>query len=1076
MTAGILAKPSAVFEFPATPTQQALWFTYRMNPASSAYNIPIAARLRGPLDEPALRQAFLALAGRHEILRTVFSERSGALLQVVKEEVRLDWRATSTAPEGDIEAFCRERAASVAVEPFDLETGPLVRISLERFSKTDALLTLVFHHIVIDHLSLEQCARELAVLYRERVSKGSPGLPPQEFQFADYAVWLADHQGTAEVNRKIERWKDRLKGFSGALALPTDFTAPALPTGKGAELRFSLGPPLAAAARSAARSNGVSLFTVTLGALKALLYRCSGQQDVIVGTPFANRSDEEALLGVVGCFINTLPIATDFSSIATFRELVQSVNRTVIEAFTAQDVPFEVVVNAVRPHRELGRNPLFQVGFVLQAPPVILELPGLTVEDVQVHSGGAMYDLHMWLWERDDGVDGLLWYDTDLFGVETMKRFLRRYEKLLAELTSSPDAPIVGLSFLPDEERVQLARWNEASSANHKQSVFPRRFEAKVAQQPSSPAVSFEGATLTYGELNARANQLARRLQAMGVGEGGVVAVCLPRSVDLAIALLGVQKSGGAYVPLDPDFPAERLSYMLADSGATVLVTVHEGVHGVELPEGIRVLDQRAEAAALAAMGSEDLPDAAQPQHPAYVIYTSGSTGRPKGVVVSHSNLLNFLESMQREPGLTAQDVLAAVTTISFDIAGLELYLPWLIGARVEMVSRETAVDGVALAAVLEQSAATVLQATPATWRLLLEAGWRGARGFKALCGGEPLPRSLADALLERVGELWNLYGPTETTIWSTLERIEPGASSISIGRPIANTQVHVLDGAGQLAPIGVPGELWIGGAGVALGYHRRAELTAERFTADRFSGKPGARLYRTGDLGRWRADGRLEHLGRLDNQVKIRGFRIELGEIEAVTAEHEAVEQVVVLARDFGPDDKRLVAYVSLRNGKRLTSTELRSHLRQALPEYMIPQLLVEVEKMPLTPNGKLDRLALPDPIASPAATRALVPPRTENEHRLAGIWSKALGVRAIGVDSNFFDLGGHSLLAMQVIFQIQESFGVRLNPRDLIMNSLQQLAARLPLSQSDSGAAPTHAVKRAGLLQRIIGRAGSG
>jgi amino acid adenylation domain-containing protein len=519
--------------------------------------------------------------------------------------------------------------------------------------------------------------------------------------------------------------------------------------------------------------------------------------------------------------------------------------------------------------------------------------------------------------------------------------------------------------------------------------------------------------------------------------------LCVERSPLLVIALLAIQKAGGAYVPLDPGFPAERLSFMLADSRAAVLLTSDDAAADIEIPTGVSVINIDTLPDTPERTGN--LPLDIQPEDPVYVIYTSGSTGRPKGVTLSHGSLANLLQSMAKQPGLKSTDVLAAVTTISFDIAALELYLPLLVGARIELVPLETSTDGNELATLLSERAVTVLQATPATWRLLIEAGWQAAPGFRAFCGGEALPQDLAQSLLGRVSELWNLYGPTETTIWSTVERIE-SATDITIGRPIANTQVYVVGRGGALQPIGVPGEIWIGGAGVALGYLNRPELTEERFVADRLapSASPNARLYRTGDLGRWREDGRLEHLGRLDHQVKIRGFRIEVGEVEAALASLEAIRQAVVVARDAGSSDRRLVAYVVYQSGEDLTVSEVRRHLRTRLPEYMIPSLVVAMDAIPLTPNGKVDRAALPDPFGKGAAgSGQFEPPTTEMEVLLAGIWAEVLKVERVGVNDNFFDLGGHSLLSLRVASAVAVQSGWRMDPRTLFFQTLGQIAA---------------------------------
>ena len=571
-------------------------------------------------------------------------------------------------------------------------------------------------------------------------------------------------------------------------------------------------------------------------------------------------------------------------------------------------------------------------------------------------------------------------------------------------------------------------------------------FEARAAERPDAPAVTFEGATSSYGELNARANVLARELARAGVGRGVRVGICVDRSPAMLVALLAVQKSGGAYVPLDPGLPAQRLEHMVSDSGLSVLILGGNAGKNLELPPGVTTLDAEVFADAAAPADTPNPVDTAELSDPAYIIYTSGSTGRPKGVAVSHGALANFLRSMQREPGLGESDVLAAVTTISFDIAGLELYLPLLVGARIELVPASTASDGKALSELLVATGVTVMQATPATWRMLLDAGWPGGPNVRALCGGEALPRELADPLLERVGELWNLYGPTETTIWSTAGRVVRGDAPVSIGRPIDNTQVYILNGLSP-APVGVAGEICIGGAGVAIGYHGQPGLTAERFVADPFSAQPGARIYRTGDLGRWGPDGQLYHLGRMDHQVKIRGFRVETGEIEAVLNEHPAVRQAVVVAREIGSGDLRLVAYVVYGGDEELTISEVRRFLRTRLPDYMIPSMAVALDRVPLTPNGKLDRNALPDPFAHAARpANAFEAPAPGTETVIANVWRQLLKVDKVGAEDNFFELGGYSLLALRFVAHVERQTGTRIDPRILFFQSLRQIAAGVP------------------------------
>ena len=1036
-----------LFEFPATATQRALWFVHRLNPTGSAYNIPIGFRVRGPLDEMALRQAVNTLVERHEILRTAFRERAGDLVQQVSAGAAVDWRATLSHEGKDRDAWCRARADQLARECFDFEANSPLRVTLEKFDDSDALLVMVFHHIVIDHLSLAQCVRELGALYSDALHAAPTSLPTPELQFADYTIWLEEQRDDAERERKLTQWTRRLTGCSGILDLPVDSARTLTSGADGAELRYKIEPRLAARAKQFARTERVSLYIVMLSALKVLLHRYSGQPDIIVGTPFANRGGQEALERVVGCFINTLPIVTDFTGIATFRQLLPEVKATMLEAFDLQDVPLESIVDAIKPRRDPGRNPLFQVGFVLQEPPVSLRLEGLTLEDLCVHSGGAMYDLHFWMWEADDGIAGVVWFATGLYAQDTVQRMVESYEHLLLQLLERPDATFTELSLVPEAHARQLARWNDTSRPWPDGESVLTLLRTQCASKPQGRAISSPTGHSTYAELEARSDMLARHIIARGVGPGSLVGLCLERSIDMVVAQLAILKAGAAYVPLDPAYPSERLAYMAADSQLALLVT-HSGLDGiVEWPRE-RSVHIDGDAPLIAAIqGAPFVEIAVQADQPAYVIYTSGSTGRPKGVVVHHGALANFLRSMAHEPGLLEADRLVAVTTLSFDIAVLELLLPLTVGAEIILAGRDEVADGYALRSLLESSAATVMQATPSTWRMLLDAGWQGAAGFKALIGGEGLPRDLAQLLRPRCAELWNMYGPTETTVWSSCWRVDLEVPEISIGRPIANTQVHVLDEQLQARPIGVPGEIYIGGDGVTLGYLHRADLTAERFVADPFAAATdrGARMYRTGDRGRWRHDGLLEHLGRLDFQVKVRGHRIELGEIEANLMRHPALARAVVIVREDEPGDARLVAYL-VPHGRLPVAAELRDFLGQSLPDYMLPQHFVAIEEVPLLPNGKIDRSALPAVKAESvdARQRTWVEPEGPIETVLADIWRSALRLDRVGATDDFFDLGGHSMLAMRMVGSIDAALSRKL-PLSALMEAptIRKLAA---------------------------------
>jgi amino acid adenylation domain-containing protein len=714
------------------------------------------------------------------------------------------------------------------------------------------------------------------------------------------------------------------------------------------------------------------------------------------------------------------------------------VRTTALDAFANQDVSFDRLVQEIGQRGDLSRAPLVQVLFnVTNAPMHSMDLEGLAWEPLVLDRGGAQFELTFTV---DTEVTRSLTveYNTDLFERATVERLVSQYFTLLESAVAGSQERISRLALLPPEERERLRAWNASEARWPAAATFPELFAAQAARSRDDIAVSFEGHKQSYGDLDARAHALALSLEAAGVARGDRVAICMSRSPLMLAGLLAVLKSGGAYVPLDPEFPVERLRYMLLDSGAKVLLTSGDLPKGLQVPETVHVIDA-AQSQVLASQSSWEPP---RPQDVAYVLYTSGSTGRPKGVAVSHGALANFLLSMLERPGLAADDVLAAVTTISFDIAGLELYLPLLAGARIELLSRNTATDAVALAQALEESRATVLQATPATWRLLIEAGWLGNKRLRALCGGEALTRKLADEILDRVSELWNLYGPTETTIWSTIEPVQRGVA-ISIGRPIANTQVHILDRNGALAPIGVVGEICIGGAGVAIGYHGQAALTAERFISDAFGDSRGARLYRTGDLGRWGADGKLYHLGRLDHQVKVRGFRIELGEIEKTIRVRPRVQHAAVVVRCAQADDPRLVAYVVYRDGEEATAGEMKRFLRSRLPDYMIPAMIVPLMQMPLTPNRKIDREALPDPFATVLRdASAYNAPSTPLERLLGEIWQSVLNIERVDALDNFFELGGYSLLALRVVRLLQKRTGHRLDPRMLFFRNLRELA----------------------------------
>jgi len=738
---------------------------------------------------------------------------------------------------------------------------------------------------------------------------------------------------------------------------------------------------------------------------------------------------------LIGTFVNMLVLRTRVLAAGTFRELADQVRNVALDAFAHQDMPFERLVDELRPERSLSYPPLYQVMFNLQNQPIgRLELPGVGFTPFAVARTQAQVDLTLALAPSPNGesLEAAFSYNTDLFDAATIARMAAHLTSLLAAVAAEPERTLSTLPLLQADERWQLlAEWSDSRLERPGARLIHELFASRAAAAPQAPAVSCGSELLSYGELDARSNHLANHLRRLGAGPEVRVGLCLERTPEMVVGLLGVLKAGAAYVPLDPSHPAERLGLVLEDAGVAVLVT-DERCLAVLPPHGARPVCLDRDREAIAAASASAPPRTAEEENLAYVIYTSGSTGRPKGVQLPHRAVVNFLLAMMQRPGLTAADVVPAVTTLTFDIAGLEIYLPLAVGGRVEVVGREEAADGTLLGARLKASGATVLQATPATWRLLLEAGWEGDSDLKALCGGEALPRELADGLLPRVRELWNVYGPTETAIWSAVGRVVPGGGPVLLGAPLANTRFSVVDRNLEPVPVGIPGELWIAGDGVARGYLGRPDLTAEKFTPDPFAAEPGARLYRTGDLVRWRPSGELEFLGRIDHQVKIRGFRIELGEIEAALLDHESVRAAVVVVREDG-GDKRLVAYL-VAGGETPSAAGLRQHLRDLLPDYMVPTAFVVLESLPLTPSGKVDRRALPAPEGGRLhPSPVYVAPRTALEEVLAGIWSEVLGVERVGVQDNFFALGGHSLLAAQVVSRLGEALEVEVPLRRL-------------------------------------------
>ncbi|MGW5937078.1 amino acid adenylation domain-containing protein [Streptomyces celluloflavus] len=896
--------------FPASFSQARMWFLEQLTPGNAAYTVPGAMRVHGPLDVDLWRRCCRELVRRHEALRTTFEESDGQPVQVVAAtgelEVTVEDCPHLSGPGGD-EAV-RELARAEFARPFDLTTGPLLRMTFLRLAPEEHILLLAMHHIVGDLWSTSVAFGELIALYGA-LSKGErPHLPELPIQYADYAVWQRNRLAGDALAGDLEYWQETLRGAPPMLELPTDRPRPPVQSTRGSSVPFAVPPRVMERLLELSRDAGATPFMTVLAAFLVLLHRHSREEDIVVGVPVAGRGRSE-VESLIGLFTNMLALRTDLSGRPGFREVLARVRQASLGAFAHQELPFERLVEEVHPQRDPSRSPVFQVSFLFQNIP----LPdfgevGLRMAPMEVRSATSRFDLELQVFHRPDGLSGWFEFNTDLFDPATVERMARHLGVLLESVTADPDRPVGELPMLTaDEERALRDEGTGRREADEPPPAH-RRFARQAARTPRAPALRTAEETLDYAALDRRANQLAHRLVRLGVGTDVLVGLCLERTADLVVAVLAVLKAGGAFVPLDPGFPPDRIAYSLADSGVSVLLTQRPVLDGLA-PAAATALCLDELRTELAAEPADAVEAPVRPQDLAYVIYTSGSTGRPKGVQVPHGALANFLRSMRQEPGITAGDTLLAVTTLAFDISLLEILLPLTEGAQVVLADRATAADGEQLGAALARSGATVMQATPSTWRMLLDAGWQGARGFRALAGGEPLPEELAGRLLATGVELWNMYGPTETTIWSAASRVAPGP--VTLGGPLLNTELHVLDAGGHLVPHGVPGELCIGGAGLARGYLGRPELTRDRFITHPFPCGMGERLYRTGDLVRRRAGGRIEFLGRLDHQVKLRGYRIELGEIESVLAQQDAVREAVVAVREDTPGDQRLTAYV---------------------------------------------------------------------------------------------------------------------------------------------------------------------
>ena len=1029
---------------PLSFAQQRLWFLDQLEPGSGVYNVPLAVRLKGELEIAALERALSEIVRRHEVLRTRFVSVGGEPRQEVLTAVDVKLAVTdlSELNEEEREAAVREAASAESLEPFDLVRGPLLRVKLLRLSDEEHVVLLTMHHIVSDGWSMGVLIKEVTTLYEVYSQGGESPLTELPIQYKDFAIWQRKWLQGEELERQLGYWREQLVGELPALDLPTDRARPAVSSYRGAQLGFRLSPEVSAGLKELSRREGVTLFMTLLAAFQTLLHRYSGQEDIVVGLPVAGRNYAETE-GLIGFFVNTLALRVKLGSDPTFVELLRRVKEVCLGAYAHQDVPFEKLVEELQPERDLSRSPLFQTMFVLQnVPQQQLQLSGLKLSEVGGENATAKFDLSLTLVEKGEELQGSLEYSTDLFEGARIERMLRHFDVLLQGIVAQPEQRLWELPLLRAEEWERIRYWSETRSDHRPVTLVHELFEAQVERTPEAVALVSGGEQLSYGELNRRANQLAHYLQRQGVGAEVVVGLCTERSLGMVVGLLGILKAGGAYLPLDPSYPKERLSWILEDANADWVLTEEsllEAMQSIESDCPVLNLDSARDEIFQA---SDDERVSVNPANLAYVIYTSGSTGRPKGVAIQHGSIVNYVETARELFRITAGDRILQFASTSFDTSAEEIYTTLASGATLVLRTDEMLSSAAAFLRQCDEWGITVLDLPTSYWHGLALAMSSQSRNLPeslrlVILGGEKALRERFSQWQRRAGDqvrVTNTYGPTEATIAAAsyeVNDLPEAADEIPIGRAVRDAETYVLDSKLQAVPIGITGELHIGGSGLARGYLNGPDLTAEKFIPHPFSREPGARLYKTGDRARYSSDGQLEFLGRLDHQVKLRGFRIEPGEIEAALREHTAVDEVIVLLHEGADDQGRLVAWMQTRAKNGLTASQLRALLQQKLPEYMIPSAIVLLDELPRTPSGKVDRAALPEP--DQFQSESFIAPRNPMEELVAEIWSQVLNLPQVGAEDNFFRLGGHSLLATQVISRVREVFSVEVSLRRL-------------------------------------------
>ncbi|MDB9527420.1 amino acid adenylation domain-containing protein [Oscillatoria sp. CS-180] len=1023
-------------DLPLSFAQQRLWFLDQLSAGRTTYNESLALEIVGHLQVSVLQKSLMTVMQRHEVLRTNFKVVNGSPVQVIASmpQVPLSVVDLQAVPESIQSVLMPRLAAEEADRPFDLSNDRLLRFLLIQLEADRQVLVLTMHHIVSDGWSIGVLVREVSGLY-EAVLAGQPSpLPELPIQYADFAYWQRQWLQGEVLQKHLTYWQQQLRGAPQRLTLPTDYARPAVQKFRGARLAFALPQELANRLQTLSQQSDVTLFMTLLAAFGVLLQRYSGQDDLVIGTPIANRNRPE-IEPLIGFFINTLALRIRLQETLSFQALLRQVRHVTLDAYAHQDLPFEQVVEAMQPERSLSHAPLFQVAFALQNAPIDrLQSPGLTFAPLEKPNVHTKLDLLLSMRETEAGLSGVWEYDRDLFASATLERMATHFQSLLEAIATHPDRSLSDFTLLSPAERQQiLVQWNQTQRNYPPYQSIHQQFETHAERTPEAIAVVFEQQCLTYQALDARANQLAHHLRDLGVGPEDLVGLSVDRSLDMVIGLLGILKAGGAYVPIDPDYPPERLAFILEDAQPSVILTQ---AHVLEsLPAGqssVVCLDRDGSIISQQPVSSPEHP--VQPEQLAYVIYTSGSTGTPKGVLLNHGGLCNLAATQTELFAVGSDSRILQFASLNFDASVWEIVMALGSGASLVLASPAALMPGEDLRRTLSTQRISHITLPPSALALLNLEALPALR--HVIVAGEACPIDLAHRWSE-VYQVWNAYGPTEGTVCATISPVHPEAQSLSIGRAIANTQVYILNRQLQPVPIGVIGELYIGGAGVARAYLNRPALTAEKFVANPFG---SGRLYKTGDSARYLPDGTIDFGGRLDHQIKIRGFRIELGEIEAVLNRHELVQHCAVIACAVSSETKYLAAYVvsdtesDTESNTELDSGALKAFLRQHLPDYMVPSVFVPLAALPLLPNGKVDRQALPAVDQSIARTTTqFVKPESALEKQLADIWQSLLPVAQVGVYDSFFDLGGNSMLLIQMHYALQEKLSVSLSVADL-------------------------------------------